>query len=105
MRGPPIRGNSVTIRWASAFRRVLARSGPNFLRMKSGWLLMGGPPTSDFFFAAAGADSEEFVQVVGHVAIALAFVQDLEIGPDERGPAPQEEGDLSDRHLLACELD
>jgi len=44
-----MRGNSLTIRWASAFLKVLARSGPNFLRMKSGLLLMGGPPAGDFF--------------------------------------------------------
>ena len=42
--------------------------------------------------------------MIGHVAIALAFVQDLEIGLDEGGPAPEEKGDLSDLHLLASEL-
>ena len=45
MRGPPMRGNSLTIRWARAFLKVFSRSGPNFLRMKSGLLLMGGPPS------------------------------------------------------------
>ena len=53
MRGPPMRGNSVVIWWAMAFFKVLALSGPNFLRRKSVWLFMGGPPASDFFFAAA----------------------------------------------------
>jgi hypothetical protein len=47
---------------------------------------MGGPPTSDFFFAA-GTDPEELVQVISHVAIALTVVQNLEIGPDEGGSA------------------
>src|SRR4051794_30653862 len=105
MRGPPMRGNSLAIRWARAFLKVFSRSGPNFLRRKLGWLLMGGPPTGDFFFATAGTEPEEFVQVISHVAIAPAFVQDLEIGPDEGGPAPEEEGDLADLHLLAGELD
>src|SRR5215467_260892 len=103
MRGPPMRGKSTAIRWARAFFSVLPRSGPNFLRMKSGRLLMGGPPTSAFFFAAAGTDPEEFIQVISHVAVAPALVQDLEIGPDERGPAPEQESDLSDLHLLASE--
>ena len=48
-----MRGNSLTIRWASAFLKVFSRSGPNFLRTKSGLLLMGGPPAGDFFFATA----------------------------------------------------
>src|SRR3954453_23832618 len=52
-----------------------------------------GPPTSDFFFAAAGADPEELVQMIGHVAIAPAFLQDLEISIDERDPAAEEKGD------------
>ena len=33
--------------------KVFSRSGPNFLRRKSGLLLMGGPPAGDFFFATA----------------------------------------------------
>ena len=35
-----MRGNSLTIRWARAFLKVFSRSGPNFLRMKSGLLLL-----------------------------------------------------------------
>ena len=66
--------------------------------MKSGRLLMGGPPTSGFFFAAAGTEPEELVQVIGHVAIALALGQDLEIGLDEGDPATEEKGDLSGLH-------
>src|SRR5665811_2507559 len=65
---------------------------------------MGGPPTSDFFFAAAGTDPAEFVEVVGHVSIALAFGQDLEIGLDERDSATEEKRDLSGLHLLLGEL-
>jgi hypothetical protein len=64
---------------------------------------MGGPPTSDFFFAA-GADPEELVQMIGHVAIAAAFLQDLEIGVDEGDSAAEEKGDLSGLHLLVGEL-
>src|SRR6266481_1872885 len=99
-----MRGNSLAIRWATAFLRVLSRSGPNFFRTKSGWLLMGGPPMSDFFFAAAGTDPEELVQVIRHVAIAFTLGQDLEIGPDEGGAATEEKSNLSDLHLLAREL-
>jgi hypothetical protein len=66
---------------------------------------MAGPPTSDFFFAAAGTYPEEFIQVIGHVSIALAFVQDLEISLDEGDSATQEKGNLSGLHLLACKLD
>lgn len=104
MRGPPMGGNSLTIRWASVFLKVFWRSGPNFLWMKSGLLLMGGPSTSDFFFVAAGTDPEEFVQMISHVAIELAFFEDLEIGLDEGDSSPEEKGDLSGLELLACEL-
>jgi hypothetical protein len=65
---------------------------------------MGGPPTSDFFFAATGTDPVELVQVVGHVSIALAFGQDLEISLDEGDSAAEEKSDLSGLHLLAGEL-
>jgi hypothetical protein len=65
---------------------------------------MGGPPTSDFFFDAAGTDSQEFIQVVGHVPIALALVEDLEIGLDEGHSAAEKECDLSGLHLLGGQL-
>jgi hypothetical protein len=65
---------------------------------------MGEPPTSDFFFAVAGTDPKELVQMIGHVAIALAFVQDLEIGLDEGDSATEQKGDLPSLHLLASEL-
>ena len=42
--------------------------------------------------------------MIGHVAIALAFLQDLEIGLDEGDSATEEKGDLSGLHLLAGEL-
>jgi hypothetical protein len=35
------------------------------------------------FFDAAGTDPEELVQMIGHVAIALALLQDREISLDE----------------------
>src|SRR5215831_9815478 len=104
MRGPPMRGKSTAIRWARAFLSVLPRSGPNFLRMKSGRLLMGGPPTSDFFFAAAGTDPEELVEMVGHVAVALTLGQEVVVGTDQRRSTTEEESDLPDLHLLASEL-
>lgn len=61
---------------------------------------MGGPPTSDFFFDSAGTDSQEFIEVVRHVPIAWALVEDLEIGLDEGHSAAEQECDLSDLHLL-----
>src|SRR5947199_260259 len=57
-----------------------------------------------FFSAAARADPQELLEVIGHVAIAFALVQEGEIGPDQRGPAAQQEGDLPDLELLGGEL-
>ena len=42
--------------------------------------------------------------MIGHVAIAAAFLQDLEIGVDEGDSAAEEKGDLSGLHLLVGEL-
>ena len=92
----------MAIRWARAFFNVFSRSGPNFLRMKSGWLFMGGPPASDFFFAAARSDPEEFVEMILHVAIALTLGQEVEISLDQGRPAAEEEGDLADLHFFAA---
>src|SRR5262245_49137201 len=61
MRGPPMRGKSSAIRWARASLSVLPHSGPNFLRMKSGRLLMGGPPTSEKNLAEHARDQAEFL--------------------------------------------
>src|SRR5258708_3446654 len=99
-----MRGNSLTIRCASAFRKVLARSGPYFLRMKSGLRLMGGPPPSRFFFAATRAEPEELIEVISHVAIAPALVQDLEVGADKGRSTAEEKGDLANFHFFGGEL-
>ena len=42
--------------------------------------------------------------MIGHVAIALALGQEVEIGLDEGGSAAKEKGDLSDLHFLVGEL-
>src|SRR5690348_4499685 len=100
----PMRGNSVWIWWAKAFFSVFPCKGPNFLRTKSGVLLMGCPPTSGFFFATASSQAEQFVEVILHIAIAPALGQELKIRADQSRTASEQEGDLSGLEPLAGQL-
>ena len=57
-----------------------------------------------FFFRPTIAQSQELVEVMLHAGVALALVENLEIGVDERDPSAEEEGNLLWGDVFLSEL-